>query len=195
VSADGRFASDVYTVVQLYRPMVNLYRVTADDRLVAFVRQKRMALKEDLRFFADEDEREELFRIKARSVFDLGTRYDIIGADGVPIGAVQKRFGRSLLRSTWDIIGADDAPVAWAHERSMGVSVLRRVIEMVPYADMVPIPYHFTIHVGDATVGEVNRRWGVRDHYTLDLTSDAERRIDRRIGVALAVGLDALQSR
>jgi hypothetical protein len=35
----------------------------------------------------------------------------------------------------------------------------------------------------------------VRDAYTLDLSADQERLLDRRLGVALAVGLDALQSR
>jgi uncharacterized protein YxjI len=195
MTADGRFAHDRFTVEQLIRPVANLYRVSADGQPVAFVRQKRMAIKEDLRFFADEDEREELFRIKARSVFELGGRYDVRAPDGTLIGAVQKRFGRSLFRSTWDVIGADEAPVAWAQERSMAVSVLRRVIELVPYADFVPIPYHFSVHVGEQTVGEVTRRWGVRDHYTLDLAGDPERRIDRRIAVALAVGMDALQSR
>ena len=195
MSADERFAADVYTVRQLFRPMVNLYEVTADGRMVAFVRQKRMALKEDLRFFADDSEREELFRIKARSVFELGTRYDILAPDGGLIGAVQKRFRRSLLRSTYDIIGAADTPVAWAQESSLLVSLLRRVIGIIPYGETVPIPYHFTIHVEDRTVGAVVRKWGVRDHYTLDLGDDPEPIVDRRIGVAIAVGLDAFQAR
>ena len=47
--------------------MANLYRVSAGATPVAFVRQKRMALKEDIRFFADENETRELFRLKARA--------------------------------------------------------------------------------------------------------------------------------
>jgi hypothetical protein len=35
----------------------------------------------------------------------------------------------------------------------------------------------------------------VRDRYTLDLSGDQERRFDRRLGIALAIGLDALQNR
>ena len=71
----ARFEHDRYQVKQLIRPMVNLYEVRAlhggsdqPGELVAFVRQKRMALKEDLRAFADESETEEVFRIKQRSV-------------------------------------------------------------------------------------------------------------------------------
>ena len=49
---------------------------------VAFVRQKRMAIKEDIRFFRDENETEELFRIKARSVMEFGGRYDVTTPEG-----------------------------------------------------------------------------------------------------------------
>jgi len=41
----------------------------------------------------------------------------------------------------------------------------------------------------------MNRRFGVRDTYDLDLSGDPERKIDRRLAVALGIALDALQSR
>lgn len=64
--ATAAIDSDAFVVEQLIRPMVNLYKVSAAGTPVAFARQKRMALKEDLRFFRDESESAELFRIKAR---------------------------------------------------------------------------------------------------------------------------------
>ena len=57
-------SADRFVIDQLVRPMVNLYRISTDGRPIAFVRQKRMALKEDIRFFADENETDELFRLK-----------------------------------------------------------------------------------------------------------------------------------
>jgi hypothetical protein len=55
-----RFAYDRYLVDQLVRPIVNLYRVAPPAAgeapaggPIAFVRQKRMAIKEDIRFLAD----------------------------------------------------------------------------------------------------------------------------------------------
>ena len=105
---DVRFAHDRFLVDQLIRPMINLYRVTSlavgetpAGGPIAFVRQKRMAIKEDIRFFGDEQETEELFRIKARSIFDIGgARYDVTGPDGSAIGVLEHQFGKSLLRST-----------------------------------------------------------------------------------------------
>jgi hypothetical protein len=44
-------------------------------------------------------------------------------------------------------------------------------------------------------VGELRRPIGLRDRYILRLTGDHDRRIDRRLAVALAIALDALQSR
>jgi hypothetical protein len=41
----------------------------------------------------------------------------------------------------------------------------------------------------------MDRILGVRDRYRLDVSGDAERTIDRRIVLALAVGMDALQAR
>src|SRR5437763_542547 len=67
---------------------------------VAFVRQKRMAIKEDIRFYADEGEQEELFRINARSFLDTGgARYDVAAAEGSAIGVLHHQL-KPLVRST-----------------------------------------------------------------------------------------------
>ena len=58
-------SADRFVIDQLIRPMANLYRISADGAPVAFVRQKKLALKEDIRFYADEGQTDELFRIKA----------------------------------------------------------------------------------------------------------------------------------
>jgi uncharacterized protein YxjI len=196
------FGYDRYLVDQLVRPMINLYRVTPlaagetpAGGPVAFVRQKRMALKEDIGFYGDEDETQLLFRIKARSMIEIGGRYDVTDATGTRIGVLEKVFGKSLLRSTWRILDASEEPVATAQERSYPMAILRRLIDFVPYGDFVPIPYNFDILVDGQVVGTMDRKFQLRDRYVLDLAGDSERRIDRRVAVALAVGLDTLQNR
>ena len=187
--------ADRFEIEQLIRPMVNLYRISANGAPAAFVRQKRMAIKEDIRFFADEDEQEELFRLKARALMEFGGRYDVTTPAGERIGVLGKVFGKSLLRSTWQVLDADEQELAIAKERSVPVAILRRVIDAVPYGDFIPIPFHFTIDSGTHHVGDLNRRFGVRDTYDLDVSGDTERRIDRRLAIALGIALDALQSR
>jgi uncharacterized protein YxjI len=163
---------------------------------IAYVRQKRMAIKEDIRFFADEQETQELFRIKARSMFDIGgARYDVTDAMGAPIGTLEHVFGKSFLRSTWRVKDAQGAEVATAQERSLPMAIARRVVDFVPYGEWVPIPYNFDLLSDGHVIGHMNRKFQLRDTYVLDLSGDHERRVDRRLGIALAIGLDALQNR
>ena len=200
--SDERFAHDAFFIDQLIRPVANLYRISTlgPDRTsggdpLAFVRQKRLALKEDIGFYADESEQEELFRLKARRVIEVGGRYDVVTPEGRRLGVLAKHFGASLLRSTWTILDSNEEPIALARERSMPVALLRRVIDAVPYGELVPILYHFTITADGRELGSLRRPIGLRDRYVLLLDGDAERRIDRRVAVALAIALDALQSR
>jgi hypothetical protein len=195
-------AADRYLVDQLVRPVANLYRVTPlaagetpAGPPVAYVRQKRMAIKEDIRFYADEAETNELFRIKARSVFDIGgARYDVFAGDE-KLGVLEHQFKASLLRSTWRVRGADDAELLIGRERSMPLAIARRLVDFVPYGEWVPIPYNFDFLMDGRVVGTMNRKFQLRDRYVLDLTGDTERRVDRRLAIALAIGLDALQTR
>jgi uncharacterized protein YxjI len=194
---------DRFLIEQLVRPIVNLYRITPlavgetpAGGPVAFVRQKRMAFREDIRFFADEAETQELFRIKARRVIDIGGRYDVHDAVGQPIGVLEHQFRKSLLRSTWRILSAADEELAVAQEKNAFLAVARRVVDFVPYGEWVPIPYDFVIRAGDRELGHFTRKFlSIRDTYTLDVSGDQEKRVDRRLGIALGIGLDALQNR
>jgi len=201
MSAD-RFAHDAFFIDQLVRPVANLYRIStlgtdgkSAGEPLAFVRQKKLAIKEDIRFYADEDEREELFRLKARKMMELAGRYDVLAPSGESHGVIQKVFGASLLRSTWRILDPEETEIGRAYERSVPVALLRRAIDVVPYGELVPIVFHFTIEADGRQVGDLRRPMGLRDRYILDLRSDVGRRIDRRVAVALGVALDALQSR
>jgi uncharacterized protein YxjI len=188
-------SEDRFVIDQLIKPMVNLYRISAGPTPVAFVRQKRMAIKEDIRFFADENETHELWRIKARSLMEFSSRYDVTTPEGEKIGVLGKVFGKSLLRSTWSVMDANERELAVAKERSVSIALFRRVIDAVPYGDFVPVPFHFTIDAGERKIGDLNRRLGFRDTYDLDVSGDVERTIDRRLAVSLGIALDALQSR
>jgi uncharacterized protein YxjI len=194
---------DRFLIEQLVRPIVNVYRVTPlaagetpAGGPVAFIRQKRMAFREDIRFFADEGETQELFRIKARRVIDIGGRYDVHDAAGQPIGVLEHAFRKSLLRSTWRILTPADEELAVAQEKNAFLAIARRVVDFLPYGEFVPIPYDFVIRDGERELGHFTRKFlSVRDTYTLDLSSDTEKRVDRRLGIALGIGLDALQNR
>lgn len=186
---------DRFVIDQLIRPVANLYRIAAAGQPVAFVRQRKLAIKEDIRFYADESQTQELFRIKARALMELGGRYDVTTPAGERVGVLEKVFGSSLLRSTWRILDANEQELAIAKERSVPLAILRRVVDAVPYGEFIPVVFHFTIDADDTHLGDLNRRLGIRDTYDLDLSRDTTRVIDRRLAIALGIALDALQSR
>jgi hypothetical protein len=75
------------------------------------------------------------------------------------------------------------------------MAIARRLVDFVPYGEWVPIPYNFDLLLDERVIGHLNRKFQLRDRYVLDLTGDHERTLDRRLGIALAIGLDALQNR
>lgn len=194
---------DRFLVDQLLRPIANLYRITPlaigetpAGPPVAFVRQRKLAVKEDIRFYADEGETRELFRIAARTWLDTGgSKYDVVAADGERLGVLHHTL-KSLIRTTWSVQGPNEQELAVVQERSLVGAVLRRAIDFVPdYGSLIPIPYNFDILADGAVIGRMDRKFQLRDRYVLDLSGDTERRLDRRVAIAIAVGLDTLQNR
>ena len=198
---------DHFILRQKFRWVVNEYEFSlpspgseAPGQLFAFVRQKPYKFKEDIRFYTDATQSAELLRIKARQRFDPRAKYDVVAADGSPIGVIQKVFGKSLLRSTYMLYGPDGAELATVTERSMAVALIRRLVGFIPYienfANWLPIPYDFVFLRGDVVLGSHRRQlWKLMDVYTIDMSGDPGRTIDRRLLLAIAVGMDALQAR
>jgi uncharacterized protein YxjI len=200
----GPFEYDRYLVDQLVRPIANLYRVTPlaagetpAGPPIAYVRQRKLKIKEEIRFFGDEAETQELFQIKARTWLDTGgSKYDVIDARDGNLGLLEHVFGKSLFRSTWRISTPEGEETAIAQERSQVLGIARRLIDFVPdIGGLIPIPYNFDILAGGRVIGKMDRKFQLRDRYVLDVSGDNERRLDRRLAIALAIGLDTLQNR
>jgi hypothetical protein len=199
---------DRFVLRQRIRPVINQYEISLagpngePGEPVCFVEQARFKFKEDIRFYTDDSKQVELMRLKARQRFDPRARYDVTDDRGGKIGEIQKVFGESLLRSTYRLYDSGGAEVATARERSVFVALVRRAVQFLPYvgdyADWLPIPYHFDFVRDGEVLGTHERRTGLfkfRDVYDIDMSADAGRKLDRRLVLANAVGMDALQAR
>ncbi|NMM24439.1 MAG: hypothetical protein HHJ11_13280 [Phycicoccus sp.] len=193
-----------FTIKQKITMMVNRYEIRAVDAnggegpLIAMAQQKRMAFKEQVTFYADEARTQPVFGFKARQRMDLAATYDVTDATGTPIGSFRKEFKKSLLRSTWQLT-ATDGLQATGTERNQNVAIARRLWEMVPIVSELPSPFlfhfDFTAPDGSIVLSSVRRR-SLRDRYDVELpTAPNGWRLDWRVGAAMAVALDALQSR
>jgi hypothetical protein len=195
---------DRFTVKQKITMMVNRYEIRSVDAnggegpLIAMAQQKRMAFKEQVTFYADEARTQPVFGFKARQRMDLAATYDVTDATGTPIGSFRKEFAKSLLRSTWQLT-ATDGLQATGTERNHAVAIGRRLWDVVPVIGDLPSPFlfhfDFTAPDGSIVLSSVRRR-SLRDRYDVELPASANGwRLDWRVGAAMAVALDALQSR
>ncbi|HEX8629357.1 MAG TPA: hypothetical protein VF755_14420 [Catenuloplanes sp.] len=179
-------------VRQRVRLMVNQYEVRAtgpdgsEGELVAFAQQKRMAFREQVTLYTDDTKREAVLGFKARQVMDLGATYDITDAGGTSIGSFRKDFKQSLLRSTWHV-EQPGVGVLTGQETNLAVALLRRFVDSLSW-----LPYHFDFVLTGQPAFSVVKKWGLRDRYVVTVHDP---RLDRRVVIAMAVGLDALQGR
>jgi hypothetical protein len=135
--------------------------------------------------------------IKSKSVFEFRGRHDVLDAVGQPIGLLEKDFGRSLLRSHWHVRDASGDEVIEAHEASWTIALLRRVAGFLPewLSVLSWLPFNFVLRRDGTQVGSYRRVLGkFRDRYVVELGPELTD-VDRRLMVAFAVGLDALQDR
>jgi hypothetical protein len=192
-----------FVVRQQLTMTVNRYTIhPVDDAgnegpLIAAAQQKRLAFKERVTFHADEERTQPVFGFKARSSMDFGTTYDVTDADGRQIGWFKKEFRKSLTRSTWRMGTPALELESVGTERSGAVALIRRIWNLV--LEDVPSPwrFHFDFRTPDGTiVMSSDRRRALRDVYDLELpATPSGTRVDWRLGAAMAVALDALQSR
>jgi uncharacterized protein YxjI len=189
-----------FFVKQRITMMVNRYEVLAanadgtEGHLLALAEQKRMKLKEEVLFYADEAKTRQVFSFKARQRLDVAAEHDVYDEYGTPLGTFSKQFGASLLRSTWNL----SAPglEAVGRERRPAIAILRRVWDFLPVVGDVWVPFVFHFDFVDtasgATVMVSERQKALRDRYEVTVPDP---RLDFRVAASMAVALDALQSR
>ncbi|MCX4387150.1 hypothetical protein OG777_09435 [Micromonospora peucetia] len=189
---DNLQAQQQFHIRQRIRMMVNQYEVHAvapdgsEAGLLAFAQQKRLAFKEQVTIYTDDSKQQPLLGFKARQRLDIGATYDVTDHAGNPIGLFRKDFAQSLLRSTWHVEQAG-LPQVTGQERSMPVALLRRFVDSLSW-----LPYHFDFVAGGQPVFSVIKKWGLRDRYVVQIQHP---QVDRRLVIAMAIGLDALQGR
>ena len=196
--------SDRFLVQQVFKPIGNEYRIsvptpgsTDEGRPILFVKQKKLAIKEDIRFRTSPDGDEHLFMIKAKTVFEFRGRHEVLDAGGEVIGQLEKVFGKSLLRSHWRVRDAAGNELLEGHEASWIIALVRRFADLGPdwLSLLTWLPFNFVLERDGEQLGTYRRVLGkLRDRYVLEL-GPGLRDADRRLVLAFAVALDALQDR
>lgn len=196
-------------VQQKITAFTNIYRIFDVNEagetagLRALAQQKRLAFKEKVTFYRNEEKTEETFTFRAEKVMDVHGKYFVEDTNGMCVGSFKKEFKKSLLNSTWNVMDAQGNVVFMIKESNKYLALARRFLSFVPYVgdifELITdfIKYHF-VFIDAATgeaVGKYQKTTLFRDHYTLSMTDEAFAKVDWRVLASMGVGLDALQSR
>jgi uncharacterized protein YxjI len=189
-----------FYVKQRITMMINRYEIRAanpdgsEGNLLALAEQRRMKIKEEVNFFADESKTRRVFSFKARQRLDVHAEHDVFDEYGQPLGMFSKQFGASLLRSTWNLSAPGVEAVG--QERNAFIAILRRIWDFIPYIGDIWVPFVFHFDFTDTRTGALvmssDRQVSIRDRYTVEVPDP---RLDFRVAACMAVALDALQSR
>ena len=160
--------------------------------LAFFSRQKAFKLKEDVRIYADEAMSHEMLVIKARNIIDFGATYDIFdtNAGGALVGSLRRKGMKSIVVDEWLFLDAEGRQIGTIKEDSVALALVRRIIAGAL------LPQRYDGEVGGQPVCEFRRNFNpFVSKVSLDFSQDATGRLDRRLGIAAAVLLVAIEGK
>lgn len=136
---------------KFFRVFGNAFHIyLADGTLAAYCKQRAFKLKEDLRVYTDESQTEELFRIGARSIIDLGATYDVRLPTGETIGSLRRKGLKSaFVRDEWLVSDEQGQQVATLREQ--GTFPMLRRIDYVGTVMNIVAPQRYEIQRPDGT--------------------------------------------
>lgn len=159
-------------------------------QLVMYSHMKAFKLKEDIRLYTGEDKQQELLAIHARQVLDISATYDVTDSStSEKVGALRRKGMRSLLRDEWLLLDAFDREIGLIREDSMGRALLRRLLTNL-------VPQSFDAEMNGQTVATFRQNFNPFVlKLTVDFSADHGRLLDRRLGLAAALLLCAIEGR
>lgn len=189
---DPRFDHQTYMirrkVFKIFGGAFHIY--DSQENLVFFSEQKAWKLKEDIRVYGDETKSLELLTIKARQRLDIWGSYDVFDStDGQKIGMLERKGFKSMIRDEWSIYDANDQQIGMIQEDSQLLALVRRFLTNL-------IPQSYTVTINDQHVATYKQNFNPFVlKLTLDFSPDTANLFDRRLAIASAVLLNAIEGR
>ena len=194
-SVSDRYGHRTYVLKkQFFKMFGGTFRIyDANEKLLFFSKQKALKLKEDIRVWTGEDMAQEVLTIKARKMLDISATYDVVDTTtGEKVGALRRKGLKSMLQDEWLILDAQDREMGMIREDSTALALIRRFIE---YASLF-IPQSFHGYIGSNPVCLFKQNANpFLAQINIDFSTDASNLLDRRLGIAAAVLLCAIEGK
>ena len=187
-----RFAHQQYLirrkVLRILGGAFHVYGPSGD--LLFYSDAKRLKLREDIRIYTDESKSQEVLNIKARTILDFSTTYDVTDSQtNQRVGSVKRQGLKSMLRDEWRVFNAMDQEVATILEDSMMLALLRRFLSNL-------IPQRFHCEANGQTIATFQQQFNPFVlKIEVDFSPDRANTLDRRLGLAAGILLSAVEGR
>jgi uncharacterized protein YxjI len=185
------FDFNQYTLKRQVLALGGKFRIYAPgEKLVLYIEQKLFKLREDIRVYSDESKAQEVLVIKARQIIDFSAAYDVMdSASGQKVGAMRRKGLASMLRDEWEVLDVNDNAVGKLFEDSMGMALLRRFLSNL-------VPQNYDLLIGSNRVADYKQNFNPFTYnLNIDFSMDTGRQLDRRMGLAAAILLAAIEGR
>jgi hypothetical protein len=103
---------------------------------VLYVRQKALALREDVRIFADEKQEHQLYQLNADRIIDWSANYRVRTADGVDLGSLRRKGMRSIWKASYEATDPNGQTSVVIHEENPWIKVLDGLAGELPIVGM-----------------------------------------------------------
>ena len=195
-STDPRFGHRNYVITRKFAQLfgATFYLYDGNENLVLWASQKAFKLKEDFRIYSDESKTQELLRVAARSILDFSSAYDVYDSQtNQKLGAFKRQgLKSSFVQDTWTMMDAQDREIGMCQEDSALFGVIRRFIE---YASLL-MPQRYDVTLGGQNVATFQQgRNPFSSRMEIDFSADASGAFDRRLALALAMLLEAIEGK
>jgi uncharacterized protein YxjI len=170
----------------------SFYVYDSNGDLALFSKMKAFKLKEDIRVFTGEDMTTEALSIQARSVLDFSGSYDVYdSATGQRVGALRRKgLKSSFYKDEWVILDGAEREIGLIQEENAFLALLRK------YLLGALIPQTFHVKIGDRTVAEISQKFNLFvSKLSLNFALDPQGLLDRRLGIAAAILLCAIEGK
>ncbi|MEI7579669.1 MAG: hypothetical protein WCJ58_06610 [bacterium] len=161
-----------------------------DGTLAAFCHQQGFKLKEALTCYSDQAKTDALFTIQARNILDFGATYDVTDAKtGEVVGSLRRKGLKSMLQDEWMILNNKEEQIGIVKEDSLALALVRRMLTNL-------VPQNYDGFIGDQYVADFKQNFNPFVYkLNIDFSKDTQGLLDRRLGLAAAILLAAIEGK
>ncbi len=161
-----------------------------NGKVAFYSKQKSFKLKEDIRVYTGEDMRTEVLTIITSQIIDFSAAYEVFDPiNNIKVGVLKRKGMKSLIKDEWIIMDAENREIGLIQEDSMLLALIRRFL-----TNLIPQKYHGTVNGKQVCIYKQNFNPFVIK-INLNFSMDANGLLDRRLGLAGAILLCAIEGK